>query len=180
MQVLNLLLYNLRREPPDYQLLEFLRTDEHLVDIGDDLVDYEVTSQLKEKRQGPPEESSGDSFRRAPLKADLLLQHMCRLTWPSPQPHAAQSARGPLIVADLKGDALLVQDDVLQNSFNIYRGYVHVYGRDASERLMRRIADLEARHARLLAALSPHQRGHFRQRHKAASSVPGAASFFAS
>lgn len=81
----------------------------------------------------------------------------------------------PLTLADLRGDALVVQDDALQNSFNIYRGYVHVYGRDAPERLMRRIADLEARHARLLAALSPHQRSHFRQRHKAASSVPGAA-----
>jgi hypothetical protein len=43
-QVLNLLLYSLRNEPPDCQLLEFLRIDEHLVDIGDDLVDYEVNS----------------------------------------------------------------------------------------------------------------------------------------
>jgi hypothetical protein len=72
-----------------------------------------------------------------------------------------------------------VQDDALHNSFNIYRGYVHVYGRAAPEQLIEHIADLEARHARLLAALSPHQRGHFRQRHAAASSVPGAASLFA-
>lgn len=39
--MLNLLLYALRRAPPDPALLEFLAVDEHLVDIGDDLVDYE-------------------------------------------------------------------------------------------------------------------------------------------
>ncbi len=42
MQVLNLLLYKLSGEEPDAGLLDFLRADEHLVDIGDDLVDYEV------------------------------------------------------------------------------------------------------------------------------------------
>ena len=43
-QVLNLLLYNLRGVEPDPKLIDFLRADEHLVDIGDDLVDYEVSS----------------------------------------------------------------------------------------------------------------------------------------
>lgn len=41
-QVLNLLLYQLRDAPVDEQLMQFLAVDEHLVDIGDDLVDYEV------------------------------------------------------------------------------------------------------------------------------------------
>jgi hypothetical protein len=41
LQVLNLLLYALRRQDPDAPLMEFLLVDEHLVDIGDDLVDYE-------------------------------------------------------------------------------------------------------------------------------------------
>ena len=41
-QVLNLLLYALTRREPEQQLLEFLAVDETLVDIGDDLVDYEV------------------------------------------------------------------------------------------------------------------------------------------
>ena len=35
------MLYALRRQAPDPLLLEFLQVDEHLVDIGDDLVDYE-------------------------------------------------------------------------------------------------------------------------------------------
>ena len=52
-------------------------------------------------------------------------------------------------------------------------GYVHVYREEAPERLMRRIADLEAEHARLLAALPASQRSHFRQRHASASAVPG-------
>ena len=39
--MLNLLLFGLRKELPQPELLAFLRVDEHLVDIGDDLVDYE-------------------------------------------------------------------------------------------------------------------------------------------
>lgn len=46
MQVLNLLLYRLTHKAVDEGLMEFLRVDEHLVDIGDDLVDYEVTFSL--------------------------------------------------------------------------------------------------------------------------------------
>jgi hypothetical protein len=42
LQVLHLLLFRLTAKPYDEQLLEFLAVDEHLVDIGDDLVDYEV------------------------------------------------------------------------------------------------------------------------------------------
>ena len=39
--MLNLLLFGLRKQLPQPELLAFLRVDEHLVDIGDDLVDYE-------------------------------------------------------------------------------------------------------------------------------------------
>ena len=42
MQVLNLLMYRLTSMPYNELLLDFLFVDEHLVDIGDDLVDYEV------------------------------------------------------------------------------------------------------------------------------------------
>ena len=43
-QVLHLLLCQLRQpgSVPDEGLMEFLFVDEHLVDIGDDLTDYEV------------------------------------------------------------------------------------------------------------------------------------------
>lgn len=50
---------------------------------------------------------------------------------------------------------------------------MHVYGQDAPEQLMKRIASLEGEHERLLEALLPHQRSHFRHRHASASSVPG-------
>jgi hypothetical protein len=40
--VLDLLLYALTQRPVDQQLMQFLAVDEHLVDIGDDLVDYEA------------------------------------------------------------------------------------------------------------------------------------------
>lgn len=42
LQVLNLLLFKLTKRQYDDNLLGFLFVDEHLVDIGDDLVDYEV------------------------------------------------------------------------------------------------------------------------------------------
>lgn len=42
MQVLHLLLHKLIQKPYNQLLLDFLFVDEHLVDIGDDLVDYEV------------------------------------------------------------------------------------------------------------------------------------------
>ncbi|KAK9915244.1 hypothetical protein WJX75_006595 [Coccomyxa subellipsoidea] len=104
-RVLNLLLYGLTGRPVDDQLMEFLAVDEHLVDIGDDLVDYE--------------------------------------------------------------------DDVMANSFNIYRGYVHLHGSRAQLTLIDRIAELEARHAALLVQLPDQTRQHFRRRHVEASEAPG-------
>ena len=38
----DLLLHKLTNHSPDVTLLKFMFVDEHLVDIGDDLVDYEV------------------------------------------------------------------------------------------------------------------------------------------
>ena len=44
MQVLHLLLHKLRKHSLDETLLRFMFVDEHLVDMGDDLVDYEVST----------------------------------------------------------------------------------------------------------------------------------------
>lgn len=41
LQVLHLLLLELLKQPHDHALLEFMRVDEMLIDIGDDLTDYE-------------------------------------------------------------------------------------------------------------------------------------------
>ena len=76
-QVLNLLLYNLTGKEPNQSLMSFLLVDEHLVDIGDDLVDYEV----------------GPGYWIA-LRRPISWLMIC----------------------------LLCQDDVIANSFNIYRG----------------------------------------------------------
>jgi hypothetical protein len=56
-------------------------------------------------------------------------------------------------------------------------GYVHLYGRDAQLHLVKRIADFEQRHARLLARLPEGVRHKFRRRHAAASEVPGSGSW---
>ena len=81
LQVLNLLLYKLTRRPYDTTLLDFQFVDEHLVDIGDDLVDYEV---------------------RHMVCTQAMLVGM--------------STNVQLL------SAYALQDDVMANSFNIYRG----------------------------------------------------------
>lgn len=43
-RLLNHLLFSLRGVRPDREMLQFLFVDEHLVDIGDDLHDYEAGS----------------------------------------------------------------------------------------------------------------------------------------
>jgi hypothetical protein len=45
-QVLNLVLQKLLKRSYDAQLMDFLRLDEMLVDIGDDLYDYEASQTL--------------------------------------------------------------------------------------------------------------------------------------
>lgn len=82
LQVLNLLLYKLTRRPYDDVLLGFLFVDEHLVDIGDDLVDYEAS------RHVVP-----DHAVLFYAVTSIKLQNACYM-----------------------------QDDVIANSFNIYRG----------------------------------------------------------
>ncbi|BDA43030.1 hypothetical protein COCOBI_04-0400 [Coccomyxa sp. Obi] len=64
-------------------------------------------------------------------------------------------------------------DDVMANSFNIYRGYVHLHGSRAQLALIDRIAELEAQHAALLGQLPEQTRQKFRRRHAEASEAPG-------
>lgn len=104
-RVLNLLLYKLTRRPCDDILLGFLFVDEHLVDIGDDLVDYE--------------------------------------------------------------------DDVIANSFNIYRAYIHLYGKEAQIRLVKRIVDFEQQHANMLLRLPQQTQELVKLRQHEAASVAG-------
>eukprot|EP00879_Flechtneria_rotunda_P031831 GHRR01034836.1.p1 GENE.GHRR01034836.1~~GHRR01034836.1.p1 ORF type:complete len:130 (+),score=55.92 GHRR01034836.1:102-491(+) len=103
---MHLLLHALLNKPHDETLLEFMRVDEMLVDIGDDLTDYE--------------------------------------------------------------------DDVMVNSFNIYRGYIHLYGRAAPEHLIERISALEAQRAKLLLQLSEDLQDKIVQRQKDAATEEGA------
>lgn len=88
-QVLNLLLYKLTKQPYEGLLLEFLFADEHLVDIGDDLVDYEVRFMHC---------IAGWSFLSTADKAMLT------------------------VLAQTSCSHHMMQDDVLGNTFNIYRG----------------------------------------------------------
>lgn len=58
-----------------------------------------------------------------------------------------------------------------RNSFNIYRCYVHLHGREAQLRLAERISRWEARHAELLQRLPPEARAaHTRRQREAAAS----------
>ncbi|PNW70419.1 hypothetical protein CHLRE_17g719050v5 [Chlamydomonas reinhardtii] len=105
-RVLCLLLFRLSGRPHDERLLAFLRLDEMLVDISDDLCDYE--------------------------------------------------------------------DDVVANSFNIFRCYIHLYGREAELKLVERIGALESQHAKLLAGLPEESQRHYWSRHQEACDGQGA------
>lgn len=105
-RVMHLLLLELLKRPRDAALLEFMRIDEMLIDIGDDLTDYE--------------------------------------------------------------------DDVMANSFNIFRGYVYLYGGDAPLKLAERISQLEARRSQLLAQLPVDVQSHVLRRQQDAVEEEGA------
>lgn len=95
------LLHALLKKTPDPALLLFLRLDEELLDIGDDLVDYE--------------------------------------------------------------------EDILANSFNIYRCYVHLYGLGAQMKLIEYISGVEQRHAAALEGLPEKVQEVYRKRQKEAA-----------
>lgn len=105
-RVMNLLLYGLTKTSPDPQLLDFLLVDEMLVDIGDDLYDYE--------------------------------------------------------------------EDCCDNCFNIYRLYVHLFGKEAPLRLVERISALETEHAELLSGLDSETQAFYQRRMVGAAEGPGA------
>eukprot|EP00775_Hariotina_reticulata_P003202 gene3202-3479_t len=105
-RVLHLLLHELLNQPYNELLLQFMRVDEMLVDIGDDLTDYE--------------------------------------------------------------------DDVMANSFNVYRGFIHLYGRAAPEKLIERIGQLEAERERLLVQLPVNMQQHVLKRQREAAVEEGA------
>jgi hypothetical protein len=181
-QVLNLIMFRLRKRPYDEAQLAFLAVDEHLVDIGDDLCER--------------------------------LQLHCTLTMR--MSHASACPCTAPRVAALCADDY--EDDVLKNSFNVFRGlrtgqhpnlhvqgsdagrtsllcctaicrqtwtrlpqlcrcfrsaYIRVFGRDAQMRLIARISTLERQHETLLAALPTAMQQQFRARHKQAAAEPG-------
>lgn len=104
-RLLHLLLHRLQGVGYEEALLAFLGVDELLVDIGDDLVDYE--------------------------------------------------------------------DDVLKNSFNVYRAYLHLFGQQAQLQLIDRIGQLETRHTELQAKLPAEIREKYLARQREAADVPG-------
>lgn len=59
------------------------------------------------------------------------------------------------------------------DGLQVRTGYVHLYGRGAQLALIDRIAELEARHAALLAQLPQQTRQKFRRRHAEASEAQG-------
>ncbi len=67
-----------------------------------------------------------------------------------------------------------LHEAALADGRHVRAGYVHVHGSRAQLPLIDRIAELEARHAALLAQLPDQTRQHFRRRHAEASEAPGA------
>ncbi len=138
-----LVLHRLCKAPYDDRLLEFLLIDERLVDIGG-------------SRAAVQQASRGWLFApafgalRSPPSITSRPCHLC------------------------PGDDLTdYEDDVEHNSFNVFRAFVFLYGRQAPIKLVELITDLEGKHAELLARLPDHWRAHHSMRHQQASAEPG-------
>eukprot|EP00210_Caulerpa_lentillifera_P009340 g8904.t1 len=104
-RVLHELLHLLYNKERSTELLEYLRLDEQLLDIGDDLVDYE--------------------------------------------------------------------DDVLDNSFNIYRCYIRMFGKQAQMNLVQYITKVEQDRAVCLSQLNEELQGRIHSRQLEAATAPG-------
>ncbi|KAK2080484.1 hypothetical protein QBZ16_000337 [Prototheca wickerhamii] len=72
-------------------------------------------------------------------------------------------------LVDIGDDLLDYEEDVLKNSFNVYRGYVRLYGDRAPLRLAEHIGGLERQHADRLALLPERLRHTFLRRRDAAA-----------
>ena len=172
-QVLNLLLYALLRRSPDARLLEFLAADEQLVDIGDDLVDYEEdvlrnTFNIYRGAARAPRRACSCAACRVPLIAACGTDERMKrvdayaeqIPWlPGSQPEVSTNPESlPGGRFDETGHA----------------GYVHLFGAEAELKLVQQISRLEAEHRRLLCALPAAVQACFHARHRQASAVPGA------
>ncbi|XP_021714196.1 uncharacterized protein LOC110682231 isoform X1 [Chenopodium quinoa] len=114
-RVLNLLLYQLQGEEVNDLHMEFLTISEFLVEVSDDLFDYEVSLQAK-------------SFENIISASRFPVLNM----W------------------------FFVQEDVLENNFNILRMFVRIYGASvAPTMLAKSIAEAEEKYEKLSKALDP-------------------------
>ncbi|GLU13097.1 hypothetical protein SLE2022_297440 [Rubroshorea leprosula] len=119
-RVLNLLLYQLRGEEVNDLHMEFLSVSEFLVEISDDLFDYEVSL-------------FPDGF----LSTSYMM------------PFYSSILNSPYIVDSM-------QDDVLENNFNILRMFVKIYGPSVAPAMLAKyITEAEERYGNLLKTLDP-------------------------
>ena len=168
---------------PDAALLEFLRIDELLVDIGKCNGSVDSTRlPLVQPWHGnwTPRDVQGTAAGGAGV-----TMPGCTAGRPSTHHAALHTAPNMLLAPPPSlppslpaGDDLLdYEDDICAGgggSFNIFRCYVHLYGRDAPLHLARRIGQLEAERERLLAALPAEQQAHVRRRQVDAAGEEGA------
>ncbi|KAG2449853.1 hypothetical protein HYH02_005376 [Chlamydomonas schloesseri] len=78
------------------------------------------------------------------------------------------------MLVDISDDLCDYEDDVVANSFNIFRCYIHLYGREAELKLVERISALESQHAKLLEGLPEQSQAHYWSRHQDACDGQGA------
>ncbi|KAL0736186.1 hypothetical protein Bca4012_012396 [Brassica carinata] len=131
-RVLNLLLYKLRGVEVNELHMEFLSVSEFLVEVADDLFDYEVRK--------------------------LHSGNIC------------VTSRYPLINSDM----LFLQDDVLENSFNVLRMFVGMFGpSNAPTELAKRISEAEGKYEEIMKSLDPHLSSNYQRRCEEATKEGG-------
>ena len=107
--------------------------------------------------QPPPEIFSPTDVHAASLKKSFdyrvlnLLLYKLRGLEPDPQLLEFLLVDEQLI--DRGDDLADYEDDIINNSFNFYRLYIHLFGQEAPLRLIEHISALESKHAELLSRL---------------------------
>ncbi len=77
------------------------------------------------------------------------------------------------MLVDIGDDLVDYEDDVAANSFNIYRAFLHVFGRDADMQLIQRIGELEAVLDTLLQGLPEATQAAYRARQRSDAHAVG-------
>ncbi|XWS44958.1 hypothetical protein CRYUN_Cryun15aG0094600 [Craigia yunnanensis] len=164
-RVLNLLLYQLREEEVNDLHMEFLSVSEFLVEISDDLSCF-----------WPFKRHLLDCWQMH-IRLTSLRVCVCLLQWGLHECSVilnAQLLLHGVNFTQCPDDIMMLQDDVLENNFNVLRMFVKIYGPSTAPTMLAKyITDAEERYDNLLETLDPQLSSKYQRRCEEATKEGG-------